>query len=98
MTAKLLIAIVTSALLLTFCTGCANREPKPLDITGMTKDQVRVEVARIALEENKVAARREENKAWWQGVARSAGTFAVQLSASWFKAKFIDADDNGFRK
>lgn len=77
--------------------GCAAPEKKPLDIRGMSKDEVKVEVARIALEENKVAARREENKAWWTGVAKTAGTAIVKVSASALM-KWLGGNSDGFSK
>lgn len=76
--------------------GCAVPEKKVIDITGMTKDQVILETKRVQLEENKVAARREENKAWWTGVARQAGTVLINVGGSWLRARF--GSDQGLSK
>lgn len=95
-TTKLLLATAVSGLLLTFC-SCASREPKPLDITGMSKDQIKVEVARLELEERKLDDRREDRKAWWQGVAKSAGTMAVEVSANWLRA-WLSSGSDGLSK
>lgn len=87
MTAKLLIAIVLSATLLTFCTGCATRE---LSTAGLTKEQVQLEHARL------VDARQVRSERWAR-VGEIAGTMAINVAGQWLKT-WLTPDDAGFKK
>lgn len=68
--------------------GCATRQ---LDVTGLSKEQVQLERERIT------EAREVRKERWW-AFAESAGKAGLSLGTSWLRAKFIDADDSGFRK
>lgn len=85
---KLLIAIVASALLLAFCTGCAT--PQRQILPPMGKEQ-------IALEQARLVDAREVRNARWARIGETAGTMAINIAGSWLKA-WLQPKEDGFRK
>lgn len=88
MTAKLIIAIAASGTLLTFCTGCATHQ---LSTAGLSKDQIRLEEARL------VDAREVRKERWW-AFAETVGKAGVNVGVTWLQAWLKSGSDDGLKK
>lgn len=67
--------------------SCATTQPS---VKGLTKDEIKLEQARI------VNAREVRNDRWAR-IGEVAGSMAINIAGSWFKA-WLAPDDDGFRK
>lgn len=79
--------LILAALCLALC-SCATTQPP---VKGLTKDEIKLEQARI------VNAREVRNDRWAR-IGETAGSMAIQIAGSWFRAWIGQPDEDGFKK